>query len=151
MKQYRLAYDKLFTVSPSICFEAKTITDISLLFEYRVFDKTTDEEYFFTCSDDEEMKEQYLDGYSLNAYYKCSYDKDKGYKMEATPIAEKSKYRVEYRLDSCSIGIDVGKNYSHEEEIDTDTCMKLLRDNYFSLDNTNNQSTQSVAYCAVCV
>ncbi len=119
MKQYRLLYDKLFNAFPSIDVNGKTVTSVSLFFEYRVYDKTGTE-ILFSCTDSEDMREQYLDGYSLDDYYMCSYDKDKGFKMEPTDIADKSQCRVEYSLYSCYIDVEKRMYYSEPEQVDKD-------------------------------
>lgn len=142
MKKYRILYDKLFNAIPSIDVNGKTVTSVSLLFEYRVYDKTGNE-LFFSCEDSEEMHEQYLDGYYLDDYYMCSYDKDKGFKMEPTDIVSKSKYRVEYSLDSCYIDVEKSVGYSEPEQVDKDLFIKLLKNNSASFDNTDNLAAQN--------
>lgn len=150
MKQYRLLYDKLFNAFPSIDVNGKTVTSVSLFFEYRVYDKTGTE-ILFSCTDSEDMREQYLDGYYLDDYYMCSYDKDKGFKMEPTDIADKSQYRVEYSLYSCYIDVEKRMYYSEPEQVDKDFFIKLLKNNSASFDNIDNRDAQNTAFAAALV
>lgn len=149
MKKYRLVYDKTFIAKRAIeGFEYKSekIEVLQICFEYRVIDKTGYER-FFTCSDNEEMEEQLIDGHWLNDFYKCCYDINNkyGYTMTPTEIAEKSDFDVIYNIDCCfKMLCDKAEPIliSYEEFCD------ILLNNAEHLDISGNKPTQSVSYGA---
>ncbi|MDE5771329.1 MAG: hypothetical protein K2I06_06835 [Ruminococcus sp.] len=149
MKKYRLNYDKLFIVKGGIEgfeYKGEIIEALQIYFEYRVLDKTGYEK-FFICSDNEEMTEQLIDGYDLNSFYKCSFDRSRklGYSMTPTEIALKSDYDVVYNVDCC-FKVLRDEEYpiliSHEEFCD------ILLSNAEHFDISGNKPTQSVSYGA---
>lgn len=149
MKKYRLNYDKLFIAKAGIeGFEymGEKIEALQIFFEYRVFDKTGNEK-FFTCSDDKDMEEQLVDGYDLNCFYRCSYDRNSncGYTMTPTETAEKSSFNITYNVDRCfKVLCDKAEPIliSYEEFCD------ILLNNAEHFDISGNKPAQSVAYGA---
>lgn len=149
--KYRLNYDKCFTVSsvsdikPQI--NGHEIMDIAIFFEYRVYDKETGDEIFFTVEinpeDDSDM-EQYIDGYSLNEFFRCEYDRNTstGYTMKPTDINIKSKYRVEYVVTDCYC-------YGYEldcEQLSYEQFCNILLTYPDAFDYSNNKPCQSGAF-----
>lgn len=149
--KYRLNYDKCFIAAHSekdaLEVDGHKIMDIAIYFEYRVFDKDTGEELFFTAekiSDDSFDMEQYIDGYPLNDFFRCEYDKNSstGYIMKPTAVNKKSKYRVEYEICDCYwYGFELDcEQISYEKFCD----LLLTYPDYF--DTTTNKPCQSGAF-----
>ncbi len=149
MKKYRLNYDKLFIAKGGIEgfeYKGEIIETLQIYFEYRVLDKTGYEK-FFNCSDDEDMKEQLIDGYDLNSFYKCCFDRDSkcGYTMTPTEIAEKSDFDVIYNVDCC---FKVLRDEAYPTLISYEEFCDILLNNAEHLDISGNKPTQSVSYGA---
>ena len=162
MKKYRMNYDKCFIAmnskGESLVINGDTIMDMSVLLEYRVYDKETGQEIFFTCPDSEEPKESFLDeGYSMNAYYRCDYDREKGFVITPTDVCKNSKYRVEYSVrPSYEIGVTKGERVcgvplSEGVEIPQEQFYSILKDYPDYFDTTTNQNSQSGAYAVTIV
>ena len=147
--KYRLNYEKLFVAMNSngehLKVNGNIITSMSVYFEYRVYDKQTGEEILFTADDSRTDHERYLDGFSLNDYFRCDYDASShtGYIMKPTAINKTSRYKVEYVVDECfRYGEETGiaEKISHEK-----FCELLLTyPDYF--DTTDNKPCQSTAF-----
>ena len=150
--KYRLNYEKLFIAMNSngeyLKTEENVITSISVYFEYRVYDRQTGEEIFFTADETNRNRtdhERYLDGFSLNEYFRCDYDGSShtGYIMKPTAINKTSRCRVEYDVDECFwYGEEMGiaEKISHEK-----ICELLLTyPDYF--DTATNKPCQSSAF-----
>ena len=149
MKKYRLNYDKLFIAKGGIKgfkYKGEIIEALHIYFEYQVLDETGHEK-FFTCSDDEEMTEQLIDGHCLNSFYKCCFDRDSkcGYTMTPTEIAEKSDFNVIYNVDCC---FKVLRDEAYPTLISYEEFCDILLNNAEHLDISDNKPTQSVSYGA---
>ena len=149
MKKYRLNYDKLFIAKggiEGIEYKGEIIEALHIYFEYQVFDKTGHEK-FFTCSDDEEMAEQLIDGHCLNSFYKCCFDRNNkcGYTMTPTEIAQKSDFNVIYRVDSC---FKVLRDEAYPTLISYEEFCDILLNNAEHFDISDNKPAQSVSYGA---
>lgn len=158
MKKYRLEYDKTLIAQnkkgKSLVLGDEMITDISIYFLYRVFDRKTGKEIFFTCRDDEEPKEQTVDGHTLNAFWRCDYNRKTGYVMIPTQTNTESNYRVDYEVSGCFKGVIrkgeveviAGVPVSQSEEFPLEECIKLLKNYPEYFDTSTNQWAQSCAY-----
>lgn len=149
MKKYRLCYDKTFIAKRCIEgfeYKGEMIEALQIYFEYQVLDKTGHEK-FFTCSDNEEMKEQFIDGYDLNSFYKCCYDRNSkcGYIMTPTEIAKKSDFNVIYSVDSC---FKVLCDEAYPTLISYEEFCDILLNNAEHFDISDNKPAQSVSYGA---
>lgn len=149
MKKYRLNYDKLFIAKGGIEgfeYKGEIIEALHIYFEYQILDKTGHEK-FFTCSDDEEMTEQFVDGYNLNSFYKCCYDRSRklGYTMTPTEIVLKSDYDVVYSVESC---FKVLRDEEYPILISHEEFCNILLNNAEHFDISDNKPTQSVSYGA---
>lgn len=153
MKKYRMAYDRVFLpgiANGALMFEynGESIGDVSICFEYQVFDEAGNE-VFFTCADDEEMTEQYLDGtYPLSSFYKCCFDRESefGYSMTPSSISDKTKFSVKYKVLECFKTPHISGypiQISHEE------FCRILLDNADQFDSSDNKPTQTCAYVTV--
>ncbi len=115
--KYRLNYDKVFSVGDPDRMKSiygRKIIDLSIYFEYRVYDRESGNEILFTADDGTtgDELEKYIDDFSLNDHFRCSYDSKSrtGYVMRPTAINKNSSYKVEYVVDSCYV-------YNEENEI----------------------------------
>lgn len=149
MKKYRLNYDKLFIAKGGIKgfeYNGEIIEALHIYFEYQVLDETGHEK-FFTCSDDEEMNEQLIDGYDLNSFYKCYFDRNSkcGYTMTPTKIAKQSDFNVIYRVESC---FKVLRDEDYPSLISYEEFCDILLNNAEHLDISDNTPAQSVSYGA---
>lgn len=98
--KYRIAINKTFVVNGTgIEFNGKVIKAMSVYFEYFISDRTTGEQIFFSCEDNEYPEPQLIDGHDLDEYFSCNYDREKGYVMKPTEICNNSRYRVEFRAN----------------------------------------------------
>lgn len=150
MKKYRLGYDKCFLAcnaeGKELELNGEKIMDVSILFQYRVYDKGTGEEVLFSCNEDDTPQEQQIDGHCLNDYFVCSYDRTQGYIMTPTALQATSKYRIEYIADSYAKSVIRTSCYAESELIDKETFMKILTENSEFFDSSDNRSAQSGAY-----
>ena len=149
MKKYRLNYDKLFIAKNGMEgfeYKGEIINALHIYFEYSVLDETGYEK-FFTCSDDEEMEEQLIDGYDLNSFYKCCFDRNSkcGYSMTPTEIAPKSNFDVIYKVDSC---FKVLRDEAYPILISHEELCDILLNNGEHFDISGNKPAQSVSYGA---
>lgn len=152
MKKYRLCYDKTFIAKRCIEgfeYKGEIIEALQIYFEYQVFDKTGNEK-FFTCFDDEDMKEQFIDGYDLNSFYKCCFDRNSkcGYTMTPTTPTkqvEESGLNITYNVDSC---FKMLRDEAYPTLISYEEFCDILLNNAEHFDISDNKPAQSVSYGA---
>lgn len=150
MKKYRLNYDKLFITKDchnGFEYKGEMIMALQIFFEYRVLDERTGYEKFFTCSDNEEMTEQLVDGYPLDSFYKCCFDRSSkcGFTMTPTNIADKSGDDIVYSVESCFKHL---RDDSSPTLISYDEFCDILLSNADQFDISDNKPAQSVSYGA---
>lgn len=149
--KYRQCYDKVFLARKAggerLIISGKRIADVSVLFEYRVYDKATGREVEFECEGGKPYEQQ-LDGHSLNEYFKCSYDREKGFIMTPTKLHEESRYRVEfYELSHYWAVLPNGADaYSESEEISGREFEEVLKEHPEYFDNSDNRDAQNCAF-----
>lgn len=125
------------------------IQSVALFYECRIIDKTSNKELFFLCKDDEEPYEQKLDGHALNEYFKCEYDRRRGYDICRSSLEFSPYYRIERRLtlplykyvirrDSKVLA---GYPVAEPVEISLKQFLDYLRDYPEYFDNANNKPT----------
>ena len=157
MKNYRLSYDKCFIAmnskGESLVIDGETIMDMSFLVEYRVYDRITGEEVFFTCPDTEEPRE-----HNMNVYCRCAYDREKGFILTPTDACKNSKYRIEFIVDeeSCTKGVESGTvlfGYPVSDSVflSFEEFVGILKQYPDYFDTTTNQNAQSGAYAVTIV
>lgn len=145
MKRYRICYDKMIVAHGELKINGHLCGGLAAYLEYQVFDKSTGDEIFFTCGDDEEPSEQKVCEHYLNDFYDLAYDKDSGFTIiPAEELKNLKDCEVKYRLSMFAKSIDINDNGLYEDvSISEEQFIKILKENRESFDNADNNYAQS--------
>lgn len=158
MKEYRLAYDRVFLAwdketNKHPIFEGQVLSDVSFCIEIRVFDKETNKEILFACGDDEQPAEQKIEGVCINDFFRCEYDRENGYVIKFVVKDElhkkvADKYQFKYYIDAenCYKGIEKREAFTDTESISLLTFLRMLKEYPQYFDNIDNKPAQCCAY-----
>lgn len=162
-KIYRLGYDQLFLASPEVRKGNETITALSILLQYQLFDIETNLEILFygvnledqsigkkigCYSDEIGLPHMQLDDVFISNFIECSFNSCSKNYIKITILEDELKKRgyslkpeiVEYYKDIDEKGIAIPTKISKEDFI------KIIKENLNNFDNTNNKPTQSTSY-----
>lgn len=162
-KIYRLGYDQLFLASPEVRKGNETITALSILLQYKLYDIENDLEILFAGEDLENQSigkemgwyseeagipHRQLDDVFISNFIECSLDKYSKNYIKINILEDKLKnrgYRLEYEIaeyykDMDEKGISIPIKISKEEFIN------IMKENLNNFDNKNNKPTQSTSY-----
>lgn len=151
MNRYRISYDKHFLPKSypngGIVYKGKIVDGVSLYFRYSYYDLNGNEVFV-----DKKRIEENQD--SPTCFYRCSYNRETGYKMELleTERLPLSGYsRVDYEEDEAIVFLsDIvnGKsdNMSMPFMIAWEEAIQLLKDNADEFDNSDNHYAQELSY-----
>lgn len=160
---YRLGYDQLFLADPKVEIENETITALSILLQYKLYDIENDLEILFTgedlegqsigkeigCySDEVGVPHRQLDDVFISNFIECSFDKYSKNYIKMVVLEEKLKnrgYRLEYKIAEYYKDIDEN-GISIPTKIFKEDFIKIMEENLNNFDNTNNKPTQSTSY-----
>lgn len=162
-KIYRLGYDQLFLASPEVRKGSETITALSILLQYQLFDIETNLEILFygvnledqsigkkigCYSDEIGLPHIQLDDVFISNFIECSFDKYLKNYIKMVVLEEKLKnrgYRLEYKIAEYYKDIDEN-GISIPTKIFKEDFIKIMEENLNNFDNTNNKPTQSTSY-----
>lgn len=148
MKKYSIEYERLLTLNNENdypYFKGKRIACLSMYFEVRPFDKNGNE-VIFTCDDNEEPKEN-----GLNGVFRFDVDpqSEKGYTISLTSNIHKfdfSSYEIVPTVgfigdfSKSPMFIDLNTQITHEEFVE------IIKSNMEYFDYSNNKPAQNTAY-----
>lgn len=162
-KIYRLGYDQLFLASPEVRKGNETITALSILLQYKLYDIENDLEILFTGEDLEDQSigkemgwyseeagipHMQLKDVFMSNFIECSFYKYSKNYIKMNILEDKLKnrgYRLEYKIAEYYKDIDED-GISIPTKILKEDFIKIIEDNLNNFDNTNNRPTQTSAY-----
>lgn len=162
-KIYRLGYDQLFLADPKIKIENETITALSIMIQYELFDIENNLEILFYgegledqsigkemggYSDEIGIPHRQLDNVFLSNFVECSFNRNLKNYMKIIILEDELKKRgfslkykiAQYHKDIEEKGISIPTKISKEDFI------KIMKENLENFNNKNNKPTQSTAY-----
>lgn len=134
-KNYRISYDATFITDPveGILYNGRKLQMISIWFQYRYYGKNGKEVLFEK------------DG-QPSRFYRCSYDKDTGYKMEylSDKLKEYTYSKIEYEEENEAFLFYADSN--DPVSIPIEEAKQILIKYNDAFNNSDNYPAQSVAY-----
>lgn len=158
---YRLGYDQIFLADPEVKIEDDTITALSVMIQYQLFDIESNLEILFYGEDDQSIGKKIgyysdeigiphmqLEDVFISNFIECSFDKYSKNRIKIITLEEELKkrgYRLKYRIAEYFKEID--KNgISIPTIISEEEFNKIMEENLIKFDNGSNKPTQSTAY-----
>ena len=145
----------MFLAIPSVSSENEFLGSVSLMIQFKLFNLNTGKEISFPEKHSDFPPDLLGHDFYMNSFVKCSFDEESPncIKMEERD-QEALKilgYKIEFEVVDYykEVGFDIDCCYVESEAISEEEFFLILKKYKDNFNNSDNKSTQSVAYCIV--